>query len=250
MTSTDPTFGDFVRALRRRAFLVLPLIVLAPVLAYVLSAAGDDRFRATTDVVLNERLLVAAGVSSFGEEPGRTLQTQLRLARSPGAAQAALRQAGRNGGSVKEFLDDSDAKLRPGADVIALSADADSREDAQRLSAAYARGYVDFRTQLEEAALERAKRAYSASIERAEGAESLRQALIERAERLRASRPLRGALTSLVPADARPEKVAPNPLRNAILAFLVAAFLAVVITLCLEALRRPSARAGTSARDR
>jgi Mrp family chromosome partitioning ATPase/capsular polysaccharide biosynthesis protein len=232
---------EYGRVARRLRAPIALLLLLVPLSALAFSLSQQSLYRASAEVLLSyENLatsLSGSSDSSVTQEPKRIAATQARIARAPVVVSRTLAAVGVRGGSAEEFLKVSDVRADPNADVLEFSVEDRHRRAAERLATAYAREYTKFANGLDTAAIKRARQGVARRVRQLEGRRQRRSALYRRLvsdeQQLRAMEALRTANALVVRPAGHAERIQPQPLRNVVVALVVALMLAtgvVVVT--------------------
>ena len=132
--------NTYLQTLRRRKALILLIVVLMPVAAYVATQRQPDRYRSSTQVLLQrsgsiDDLVSGAGPSNTDPvAQERFLQTQADLGQVPEVAQNALARAHVSGITPDRLLDDVEVKPKPNTDLLVISTTASTATLARRLT--------------------------------------------------------------------------------------------------------------------
>ena len=235
-TDSDPR--DFFRVLWRRKWLILLCLVVIPLAAYFYSDRLTKTFQASA-IVQVQSTATDAGLFLDENLPSGTANTAkiAALVGTSAVADEAARLMGEPPGALRGAItatDDEDTGF------ITLTATAGRAERAAEIANTVAKA---LRVTREEAGIKRV----DTSIQNVEkelaklppGEELQRSQLSERLQGLRALRAAQAENTQVVEAAAVPSSpVAPNPQRNAILAFVVALLIAAGAVALAERLDR------------
>jgi polysaccharide biosynthesis transport protein len=225
---------DYLQILARRKWLVMLIVVAIPAAAVVYSLQQDPAYRATAEVLLS-RQDIAGALSGTPDATGsgdadRDARTQSELARVPAVAAAAIEDAGIRV-SLDGFIADSGVTSSPKSDLLTFEVEHGTREGAQRLVNAYARAFARYREALDTSALRRARRGVLSRLRRLEedgqGDSALQRSLEVKDEELRVLQALQTSRAAVVRRADSAEKVRPKPVRNGILALVLALMLGV-----------------------
>ncbi len=233
---TDPR--EFFRVLWRRKWVILLCIVLLPVAVYVYSDRLTKTYEAST-VVQVQNTATDAGLFVDQDLPTGTANTAkiAALVGTTGVADETARLMGEPRGALRGAItatDDEDTGF------ITITATAGSGVRAANIANTVARA---LRITRQESGVRRVD-ASIANVEKElaklpPGEELQRSQLSERLQGLRALRAAQAENTQVVEGAVAPSTaVSPNPKRNAILAFVVALFLAAGAVALAERLDR------------
>jgi Mrp family chromosome partitioning ATPase len=233
--------------LRARGRMIAGIVAAAVLLALVVSLLQSSRYRATADLLFADSPaldIVAAGDlrDDSGEVPERVAATNLALASLDGVAVRVKRQL-RTSASVAELRNAVEVETRGDSDLGTVTAEWTSPAEAADIANAFATQIVAVRRETAQADLQRAidalGRQLSAQPEPAEGAapDPSTTALRDRIAQLQTLRALETGGVSVVERATPPlERSAPRPLRNMVIAGLLALVLAVFAVIVLARL--------------
>jgi Mrp family chromosome partitioning ATPase/capsular polysaccharide biosynthesis protein len=206
-----------------------------PLAAVLFSLAQPARYRASSEVLLSYQnlgrtLSGTAPTSSVVQDPKRIAETQARIARTPAVASGALRVTHVRDRTVDQFLRDSNVSADPNADVLEFRVDDGQRAIAVRLATAYAAAFTRFTRTLETSAVARARQGVERRIQRLEQSGDRHSALygnlVAKEQQLSALQALQTSNAAVVrPAD-EATQIQPRPVRNALLALILALIVA------------------------
>ena len=237
----------FLALLRARGRLIAGIVAAAVLLALVFSLLQSSRYRATADLLFADSPaldVVAAGglADDGGEVPERVAATNLALASLDGVAVRVKRQL-RTSASVEELRHAVEVETRGDSDLGTVTAEWTSPEEAADIANAFATQIVAVRREAGRTDLQRAidalGRQLSAQPQPAKGAaaDPSTTALRDRIAQLQTLKALETGGVSLVETATPPrERSAPRPLRNALIAGLLALILAVFAVVLLARL--------------
>jgi capsular exopolysaccharide synthesis family protein len=237
------TLRHYVNVLWRRKWLAIVPLVLLPALVYVSSKREPAVYEAFAEVLVNRQ--EAAATSLVGQTPafddfGRTLDTQVRLARTEGVLRSVLDRAGLPNTSTRALKKDS--SVFPLDNLIRFTVSSKQRDLAPRLATAYAEEFVRFRRELDTAGYAATLDELRKQIGQLEAAgrvdSPLYVRLADREKQLEALTALSSSNVSVVQTAARgdEEQVAPRPMRNTALAAVVGLVLGLLLVARWETL--------------
>jgi len=241
------TLHDYLRILRRRKWIVIPAIIVAPLVAVLLSQGRAIRYQAAAQVFVNRQNL-AADVTGVNDptllDSVRLLATQAQVARLPAIARGALAAAGEKNASASDLLGESTVTASDTSDFLTFTVSDRRPGRAVRLATAYARQYVAYWRQYQRAQLEAARQSVldrMRRIARLEGTKSgLYATLADRADQIAALEAVGASSRSVVRPAGGAGRVASNVMRNAILALILGAIVGVGMALLADALDQRS----------
>jgi Mrp family chromosome partitioning ATPase len=234
----------YLDVLRRRKWLVLPLLVLTPIIAYAITAQQHAVYKASADVLLNRQNLAAnlTGVADTTslQDPQRFGQTQAELARVPEIARRTLAAAGITNQSAGWLLGSSSVSPQPNADLLTFSVSTGSPALSEQLATEYGRQYVGYSGQLDTSALTQALSEAQSRLAklRAVGdtTSTLAASLQERVVQIGTLLAIRTPSSTLVRTADSAVQTAPRPTRNALLALAIAFVLSLALAFFVEAI--------------
>jgi len=243
--SRPTTLADYLAIVRRRKWIIVLPLLLAPAMAVILSSRQQSLYQASAQIYV-KRADIAAAVAGVTDptlqvDPVRFLKTQASVARDPKLAERVVAAAGVPGVSAGALLGSSSVSPDPNADLLNIAVTNEKPEVAVRLANAYADQFTKYQTDLDTArinlALERVRarikslRAHGVSIDSAaygtllDSQTRLETVGIQLANNTQVLRPADGA-----------GKISPRPRRNGILGFLLGGILGIGLAFIAEAL--------------
>ena len=234
------TLRDYLHVLRRRKWIVIVPIVLAPLVAVVLAHRQPSRYEASAQVTVSQQDLPSSVLDFSGptqqEDPVRLLATQAQFARLPAIAQRAVSAAGVPNESASDLLAASTVTPSQTDDFLTFTVSDAQPARATRLATAYAGQYVAYYRRYQSAQLAAASRAIQGQIQQLarEGRQStpLYSNLVGKANQLAAASAVAGTTGAVVSAT-HASPAGSNVLRDALFALV----LALVVGLGLVFLR-------------
>jgi Mrp family chromosome partitioning ATPase/capsular polysaccharide biosynthesis protein len=218
-------------ALRRARWAILLFVAVVTVTAVVVSLLLPETYRATATIVLEEPL------SPFGSADVETVRRRLEtIEELLGTNQVLDGAAERVEGETRDSIEDSvSSSVDTNANIIRIHATADDPQQAAAIANAVAATFLQAQRQSERARLAEARRELTQELNRLRAAgarpeeiEAVRQRISE----LTVSEVSAGSDLQLAQAAEPPdEPYSPRPVRNGILAFFAALFLAVLVAL-------------------
>jgi succinoglycan biosynthesis transport protein ExoP len=217
------TLRDYLRVLRLRKWVVLLAVLLVPAAALAFSFRQDALYRASADVLVKHENLPAtiSGIPEPYEDPVRSLQTQVDLAKVPSLAKRVLAAAGGPGRTPEELLLRSEISAKPDRDLLNFQVTDPNPELAVRLTNEYARQFTIYVGEIDTEAVRRAREEVEGRIRqlgvprsRNSPLQQTYAVLVERREQLRTMEALQTSNASLVRPAHKVEKVQPRLVRN------------------------------------
>jgi tyrosine-protein kinase len=245
MTERPPTLTHYLGVLRRRKWLILLPLLLAPATAFLLAQQQTPEYRATSQVLLNRQDVVALTLaqqpSSAYLDPERLLATQSDVARSPDLIRRVVAAANVEGLSESNFLAKSDVSPHANADVLVFAVTDGNPEVAARLASVYAEQYTAFRREIDTKAARDAMKKVETQIDLLEeqgvSPDSPRYAaLVDLRTKFETAATLLTGNTTVIQPAAGADMIAPRPMRSAFLGALVAVVVALALAFLAEAL--------------
>ena len=237
------SLSEYLAALRRRKWVVLQALVAVPVIAVVLALRQDSVYRASADVLLNRTNIGATllGVPDPAgyQDPLRFGETQAVLARVPEVAVRAARAANIPGINWAFVLGSSFVVPSSASDLLRFSVQSGDPQVAAKLATAYAQAFIDYRSELDTAALRQARRDLTRRLRELRAAGATQTALYanisDKEQELRTLELLQSRHKLIRPAVGA-GKIAPQPRRNAMLGLAGGILLALALAFVLEML--------------
>lgn len=226
------TLSDYLAPLRARRWLIVAIVVVATAGTYAYSSQQPEVYEASTKLYLNQN-------PEAGYSDDRTVENQATLLRSQDVARRVAEEAGYRG-SPASLASRMRATRESEADFITITVQGDSAEEAARLANAYAKVFIDVRSddirgQIERQRqdlreqLERVPQGPRAASEREQIEANLRQVEV-------ALRSAQGNATQVDPAAEPGSPVSPTPRRDALAAFGLSLFGAMLLAYLLHRL--------------
>lgn len=240
-TGGEAPFYAALRVLRQRWWVVVLCAILAPTVAYAVTAQEEEEYIATTKVLLRSGEL-EQGVAQV--RPGDQAQatrsldpTELDLVSLRTIAERAARKLGNIGGDA--IAGRVDIVPRPDSSVVGIEAQGNRPEGVAPLANAYAEAYIEFRREEARARIRRAIDVLNSRIaSRPEGSDSQRD-LRERRDDLQLLESLQTGNAQIVERAVTPvDPVGPKPRRAAIIGLGFGLVLGLGLALLFEFLSR------------
>lgn len=238
------TLRDYLRVVRRRKWIILAAVVIAPLAAVLLSLRQEPLYQSSADVLLSRQNIAADlnGLSdpSFYYLPERVAQTQAELARVPALAQRIVRAADIEGMDAYSLLESSSVTADPDSDLLRFKVTHANPAAAIALTTEYASQYTRYKSELDTSSVVRARREVTNRLRQlstdGQAATPLYQNLVEKEQQLRTIEALQTATAFVVrPADTA-WRVQPKPVRNGVIALLVGILLGLGLAFLRETL--------------
>jgi Mrp family chromosome partitioning ATPase len=235
----------YLSVLARRKWVMLPAIIVTPLVAVALNMQKPVVYEASAQVFSNRTNLAAslAGVidPASASDAERRGNTEADLARVPEVASRAVTAAGIDDWNAFDLLGASNVASDPGADVLYFTVRGRDPTRAQRLATAYAEQFVNFRTELDVAATDRALKSIQQRLNRLSAAgqasSPLYGDLVEKKNQLETISALHTTNASVVrPADSAYQIEPNSPTRSAALGLGLGIALAIALAFLADAL--------------
>jgi Mrp family chromosome partitioning ATPase/capsular polysaccharide biosynthesis protein len=238
------TLRDYLDVVRRRRWIILPVVVLVPLAAVAFSLQQTRLYQESAQVLLSSQNLASqlTGTQQTGiqQDPVRIAQTQADVARVPAVAQSVFRRVSGTGLTVQAFLSDSSVSAAADADILTFDVTNHDPNIARRLADAYASAYTDYRRELDTASIVRALAGVNLRIkELAHGGaarSALYTSLVGRQETLATMEALQTSNASVVKTADHATQIQPKPTRNGILGLALGIVLGIGLAFLWEAL--------------
>lgn len=224
-----------VAAIRARAWMVWPPLLLGLLAALIAIQVPERTFRARAQVVFSigqpailqdPRLLAIEGSSRF-------MTTQASLARSPELARRVITAARVPAITPAQFLRHSSAKPQPDSGILALSVSHPKADAAIRLADAYANQFTRYKAERDLAGINQALSSLEAELEslRARGLSSspAYETLVQKRVDLQTAGALLAHQAGVLQAAERASSFRPHALRNGIMGGLLGAVLGIAL---------------------
>jgi non-specific protein-tyrosine kinase len=237
-------FVHYLQILRRRLWIFLVPLVLAPVVAYGVTSSQPASYQATTTVLLSNVNLaeILNGLptdQSFAQQPDRALATQATIARSPDIASRAIRsvKASMTAGAL---LADSSVAPQNNTNLLDFHVTNSNPSLAASLSNAYARSFSQYSNELQTGPLQTAFNEVTRTLndlrQKNEQTSPLYRNLLDKQQRLAALETLQTPNAVVVRSASGAVQVAPRPSHAAILALALGLLVALALVFIVEAL--------------
>jgi Mrp family chromosome partitioning ATPase/capsular polysaccharide biosynthesis protein len=243
-TSPSATFVHYLHVLRRRVWIFLVPVVLAPVVAFVVSVGQPSKYEATTGVLLNNLNLAQSlnGLptdQSFTSQPDRAVATQATVARSPDVARRAIRAA-HAALTPDELLGSSSVTPETNANLLDFHVTNHDPRLAVALANAYAKAFSQYSNELQAGPVQAAFNEVTNRLiqlrKKNQQTSPLYADLLDKQQRLVALQTLQTSNAVVVRSAVDGIKVAPRPKRSAFLGLALGLVVALALVFVVEAL--------------
>jgi Mrp family chromosome partitioning ATPase len=232
-----PRFLGLVRA---RKWLIAAIVVAAGALALAASLTQSDRYQASADLIFgrttNADTIITGGAADVAEDPVRAAATNLALAGLDTVA-ARVKRRFRGSATVEEIRSAVSIHAQGESDVVSVTAEWSSPEQAAAIANAFATEIVAQRRETAQADIQRGIDALKARIPAAPTTAADRTSAATLQGKITDLEGLKALTTgnvhiaeSATPPDHRSS---PKPVRNAIIAAFVAAILSLFLVVLL-----------------
>lgn len=246
MTSLDehgtPQLSTYLRALRRRWWIVVACTLVVPAATYFYSSRQPAQYQASAQVYLSSQDLAGAltGISSGYVDQARLAETAASLAHVPTVAQDAIESAGVSGITSGALLGSTSIVPRAGTDILVFTVTSHDPRLAQQLANSYASVFTKYRGQLDSDAVRRARKELQTRLQSLEangqGNGALATSLRDKDEQLATLEALQTSRTYVISTAEGAGQVSPQPRRDAMLGLMLGLVLGIGLALVLEAL--------------
>lgn len=237
------TLQDYLHILRRRKWIIIPAILVAPLVAVYIGLREPVRYEASAQLLLSRQNLSAslANVSDPSQlDIARVMATNADLARVPEVAERTLEAAGMSGRSPSDFLGASRVSASQESDFMTFTVRSENPAIARRLATEYARQFNEYRSELDRDALVNTRASVRVRLEQLEAAgqtgSSLYADLAEKQDQLETAEALLTARGELVRPATGAGQIEPPLARIASIAFLLALVISVGLAFLRDAL--------------
>jgi succinoglycan biosynthesis transport protein ExoP len=223
------TLHDYLHVLRRRKWIVIVPVILAPIVALLFASGGTSPYQASAQVLVNRQNLPAniTGVSDpTSVDSVRYLATQAQFARLPVVARAALREVGLKHASASDLLGASSVTPSTTSDFLTFAVGDEKGARAIALATAYANQYVRYARRYQTAQFAAAAKAIRqrmhALSHRGKAASALSASLAEKLDELSAMETISETSQMLVRPATGAGRATSHGMRNILLATVLA----------------------------
>jgi polysaccharide biosynthesis transport protein len=235
----------YLGVIRRRAIVIVLIMAIAIAAAIAYTHHKSTIYAATAQVEINRQDLASAltgtaDATSSASDFAAVVQTQADVARSPAVAKSVVRAVPHAHLTYSEFLDDSTVTATSNADLLNFGVKYGRPNLAIRLTNAYARAFVQYRTLLDTASLNLAAGQLSRRIAQLQatgaGKAPLATQLVAKQQQLQELEALQSSNASVTAAAVKASKVSPKPTEYLVLGVIAGIVLAAIAAAALEAL--------------
>lgn len=238
------TLRDYLQVVRRRKWIVLLALVVAPAAAVVLSLRQQPLYQAQAEVLLSRQNL--ADTLTGAQDPTaylqaeRFAQTQADLAEVPQVAERTLQQLGVTNRSADKLLSSVSVSAKPNADILDVKVKDRSPSLAEKLATEYAHQYTIYRQELDTSAIQRARSEVQKQIDSlglaGDNGSALYQSLVEKDQQLGTMEALQTSNAFVIRPAQKTVKVQPRPVRRGVMGLVLGLLAGLALAFLWEAL--------------
>jgi polysaccharide biosynthesis transport protein len=240
MAQPDSPAVEYLQVLRRRKWIILQLLLLAPLAALLLSLRQSPEYQATAGVLLDldPGDSLSQRSAAPAEDPARVVQNHARLAASLQVARRVVSVTRPAFASAGELLDHSTVATNEGLDLLTLSVRHSSRPTAVAVANAYADQFVQYLRSTQAEAHRKALTSVQARLAKLRR-QGLRGPIYKSLRTTEQQLEVLGAIgatnASVIPVAAGAAKVQPRPVRSIALGIGVGLLLGLAAAFLWEA---------------
>lgn len=234
--------AEFLRIIRRRAWIAVLAAVLIPAGAVYYSLEQPKLYQADATVLLSRQNLAAtiSGIPDYSFYDPSVAQTQAELAKVPEVAERTLRAAGIRDLTAPRLLGETQVIPQQETDLLTFIVTDGSASRAMRLATEYARQYTFYRRDLDTAsikgALQDVRGRLGQLVAQGKRRSAAYQDLVRRQQQLQTLEALQTSNASLVRRATGAVQVQPRPLRNGFVGLALGLIVGIGLALLWEAL--------------
>lgn len=223
----DLSLGDYVALLRRRKWIVIIAIVVAPVCAYAFASQQTPVYQATASVATTENspAVTIAGVQGTQQAASPAFAaTQIILAETRSVARAVLARARVTSVSPEQLLNMTSITANPDADILYFTINGSDQTQSVTLANAYAEQYTVFLDNMDSQAYAQARSALLKRVAELGGpgkTGSYSQSLATAAAELETTAELQNANAVIASPAYQGVQVSPRPKHDALFGLAV-----------------------------
>src|SRR6266498_23026 len=243
--SRPTTLADYLEIVRRRKWIIVLPLLLAPAMAVILSLRQQSLYQASAQIYV-KRADIAAAVAGVTDptlqvDPVRFLKTKASVVRDPKLAERVVATAGVPGMTPGSFLGSSSVTPNPDADLLEVVVNNLEAQNAVRLVNTYADEMTHYLTEVDTARINDALETVKARITslRAQGVTLGSPAyatLLQNQTQLETVGKLLANNTQVLRPAEGAAKIRPRTRHDAILGLLFGGFLGIGLAFLSEAL--------------
>jgi capsular polysaccharide biosynthesis protein len=241
-----PTFGDYMRVLRRRAWVVAATTALTVAIAALFIVLKTPRYESTAQVLLSRDSPAAVLTGTTGTndkgDPELFTQTQLQIARSPLLAQRVLARLRLRDRTPTDLQTQTEAVVPATTDVLGFQVQDRDRALTAKIADTYAREFITYQRQLDRDAFAQALRDVSARLTALEATGQtdtpVYRGLSTKREELQTLQPLETGKAIVLSPAMRVVRVSPAPKRDVIAGLGAGLLLGALLAFAVDAADR------------
>jgi succinoglycan biosynthesis transport protein ExoP len=240
MAQPESPAVESLQVLRRRKWIILQLLLLAPLVALLLSLRQSPEYQATAGVLLDldPGDSLSQRSAAPAEDPARVVQNHARLAASLPVARRVVSVTRPAFGSAGELLDHSIVATNEGLDLLTMSVRHSSRPTAVAVANAYADQFLQYLRSTQAEAHRKALTSVQARLAKLRR-QGLRGPIYKSLRTTEQQLEVLGALgatsASVIPVPHGAAKVQPRPVRSIALGLGVGLLLGLAAAFLWEA---------------
>ncbi len=240
----DSSLAGYLGVLRRRKWILITCAILVPAAAFGFSLLQASKYQSSAEAFINKQNIASAltGISdtTLYIDENRAAETQVNLALLPVVAQEALKGAGITDMSVDDLLAESTVASKGTSDILEFKVTDPRPARARRLATAYVRAYAAYRGALDTGSVSRARLEVQRTMAQLEAqgkkGSPLYDTLVAKEQQLATLETLKTSRVIVVRRGSEAVKVAPKPVRNAVLGLVLGLVLGVGLAFAVDAL--------------
>jgi succinoglycan biosynthesis transport protein ExoP len=232
---------EYLQVFRRRKWVILQLLLLAPLVALLVSLRQPAEYQATAGVLLDLNpgdSLSLRSSAAPAEDPARVVENRARLAASLPVARRVVRVTRPAFASAGQLLDHSSVSTSQGLDLLTIAVRHSSRTTAAAVANAYAEQFRAYLQRTQERGQRQALdgvRARLAKLRRQGRRGPIYKSLRTTEQQLEVVNALGGSNVSVIPV-AHAAKIQPRPMRSVVLGVGIGLLLGLAAAFLWEAL--------------
>jgi capsular exopolysaccharide synthesis family protein len=240
---TELDFPAFLDLLKRRAWLIVGIGVAAAALAFGVSMLQSNRYDASADLLFRQaetppRIDPNEPPPDVADAPERVAATNLALASLDSVA-VRVKERTDSPLSSEELRDKVEIEPKGQADIVTVTASAETAQEAAKLANAFAEEVVAVRREKAQERIQRVIDAIDQQLATAPPAGGLAQRLTDRSQQLKIEKELEAGDAEVAEEAVPPrDKAAPKPVRNAVIGLVLGLILGTLVALLLSRLDR------------
>lgn len=232
-TAGGASVGAYLELLRRRLWLVLAAVLIAPAVAYAVTSRQATHYQATASVLLLTSDTSSSNPISLAIP--NTTDTLTALGRSTPVAELAVAN-GQLGVTAETFLAETGMGFSPDGDIATFTATTSTAAAAPLLANAYAHAFIRYRYSSETAGLKSIAKTLAARLEATPRGSGGRAALQHELQLVDTQLAVHFADARILQAALGADAIRPQTKRNVALGVVLGLVLGIGLALLLDAL--------------